>query len=65
MPASAATLSWDVPRPLWRSGLNDIVFNIKGAGQPSLIGASADTRLLGIAVTSIDLTELPPPSGIR
>ena len=68
LPASAATVSWNVPPQFWRAGLNALVFEIKGAGRPSQAGASSDTRLLGVAVTSLVLTEVPDakqPSGTR
>jgi hypothetical protein len=53
-----ATYTWSVPHAHLREGLNELVFEVTGGARPIDVGFSADPRLLGISVSSIELKEV-------
>lgn len=56
-----ATLSWAVGREHLHDGLNELVFDVDGAVSPAAVGMSADTRVLGMSVTRIQLANARVP----
>lgn len=55
LPAGIGSWTWSVPESVWRPGLNEIVLEVRGAKSPALAGASGDPRILGLAVSSMEL----------
>jgi len=49
-------LSWNVPRETWRAGLNNVTLSVDGARRPADVGLSGDQRMLGAAITKIELS---------
>ena len=52
MSGGPAEYRWNVPDGVWVDGTNEVVFDVSATSRPSDAGA-ADTRDLGIAVTSL------------
>ena len=52
MSGGPAEYRWTVPDSVWVEGTNEIVFDVSATTRPSDAGA-ADTRDLGVAVTSL------------
>ena len=57
LPVGGAVLAWTIPADHWRTGLNSLVFDVRGAVRPSAVGRSTDNRLLGMNITSIELRQ--------
>ena len=62
---ASSRVSWTVPGARWRAGLNELVFEVPGAARPVDVGLSPDDRLLGMAVTAIELAVEALPPGER
>jgi hypothetical protein len=58
--ASRTTYTWLVTRDQLRQGLNELILEVDRAARPVDLGLSADPRVLGIAVTRIELEETDP-----
>jgi hypothetical protein len=59
LPATRSAQSWTVDKAALRDGLNEVVLEVGGAARPSDAGGH-DTRLLGVSMTSIELTAEVP-----
>lgn len=44
---------WTVPASLWRQGFNRLAVHVSNLASPAAVGASSDTRTLGVAVREL------------
>lgn len=55
-----ASYAWTVPAARWRAGFNEVRLRIGGAVSPAQAGLSADARVLGLQVYTVQLEPEPP-----
>ena len=58
-----STYEWTVPASTWRQGFNRLVVRAANLASPAAVGASSDTRTLGVAVSDLSfrLTSVDEP----
>lgn len=56
-------VSWNIGEAHLHDGLNEIVFHVEGATSPARLKMSADTRVLGMRVTRLQLADAAVTAG--